>query len=70
MSGTRGPVDFVETPSHLMEYFVRDHRSLSTFAHHYVTGESVPADKVDILDRARGMFSNLEKRQQASGSES
>ena len=32
MSGTRGPVDFVETPSHIMEYFVRDWRSLKEFA--------------------------------------
>ena len=46
MSGTRGPVDFVETPSHLMENFVRDHRSLKAFAFHHITGEAVPAEKV------------------------
>ncbi len=54
-SGTRGPLDFVEFPSHLMEYFSWDERVLGKFAKHAVTG-AVDVDKARCINHlcARG----------------
>ncbi|GMH56106.1 hypothetical protein TrST_g3032 [Triparma strigata] len=68
MSGTRGPVDFVETPSHIMEYFVRDWRSLREFAVRQ-DGKVIEEKDVKEAERIKGMFKNLEKRQQTLYSE-
>ena len=63
-SGTRVMIDFVETPSTLMENFVWDHRVLSLFAKHYITGETIPAAMVQQLQRSRYQFSAVEMEQQ------
>mmetsp|Transcript_2861 Transcript_2861/g.4358 ORF Transcript_2861/g.4358 Transcript_2861/m.4358 type:complete len:707 (-) Transcript_2861:163-2283(-) len=60
LSGFRGPLDFVETPSHLMEYFAWDHRFLKLFATHYATGNTIPEDTVKRLRRSKLMFRALD----------
>ena len=44
MAGTRCVLDFVELPSILMEFFLRDHAVVSQFATHYATGKPLPED--------------------------
>jgi mitochondrial intermediate peptidase len=56
MSGIRGPFDFVEIPSHLMEYFVWDERVLQQFALHRTTGEPIPPDMISNLRDSKSMF--------------
>ena len=60
--GTRGPMDVVEIPSHLMEHLVRDGRVLHMFARHATTGESIPQAVVSTLSRRRAMFASLDRQ--------
>jgi len=53
-SGTRGALDTVEIPSHLFEYWAREWGSVSQFARHHVTGESLPKELWDRVQAARG----------------
>jgi len=64
LSGTRGPVDFVEIPSHLMEHFCWDKRVLSRFARHYQTGEPIPEKLVDSLINSKNMFAGTDGQTQ------
>jgi len=52
LSGIATEGDFVEVPSQMLEEFFRDHRLLATFAHHYETGEPIPAELVLRMNRA------------------
>ena len=52
MSGTRGPSDFMEIPSHIFELFAMDPRVLRTFARHRETGEVIPDSLVEQALRA------------------
>eukprot|EP01034_Spumella_vulgaris_P025754 gene25754-32243_t len=64
LSGTRGGVDFIEVPSHLMEYFARSPEVVSLWARHHLTGERVPQQLVrDALSR-KGDFAAIELQQQ------
>lgn len=58
-AGTRAPLDFVETPSTFMEFFVWDYRSLKEFAKHWETGETLPENDLDLLQKERNQFSGL-----------
>ncbi|KAM3576399.1 hypothetical protein VYU27_001749 [Nannochloropsis oceanica] len=60
VSGTRAPVDFVETPSHLLEYFAWDQRVLSQFAHHHKTGLPIPPELTKALRAAKREFAGLD----------
>jgi len=64
LSGTRGELDFVETPSQLMEYFCFDKRVLKLFALHHRTGEPIPDEIVAALTGARSKFQAMELQQQ------
>jgi len=66
LSGTRAAMDFVETPSHLMEYFVWDSEFLSLISQHYITGESLkPTSKrIQNLIRSRNVFRAIDVQTQ------
>ncbi len=52
ISGIATEGDFVEVPSQMLEEFFRDPSLLATFARHYQTGEPIPADLVETMNRA------------------
>lgn len=52
LSGTRVPRDFVELPSQLFEYWLATPELLNRFAVHYQTGEPIPAELVERIQRA------------------
>jgi len=60
VSGYRGPLDFVETPSNLMEKFCYDYRYLRFFAKHYMTGKPIPAEMVINIRKSKRMFHALD----------
>ena len=51
-NGTNVPRDFVELPSQFNENFLREKEFLDTFAKHYETGEVIPQDLVDKIQKA------------------
>lgn len=64
MSGTRAPMDFVETPSHLMENFVWDAQFLKILAVHPDSGEPVPDTIINKLQQSRNEFASIERQNQ------
>ncbi|HLH34890.1 MAG TPA: M3 family metallopeptidase [Alloacidobacterium sp.] len=52
VSGIATEGDFVEVPSQMLEEFFRDAKLLATFARHYETGEPIPAELVEKMNRA------------------
>ena len=64
LSGTRGPLDFVEVPSHLFEAFTTDIRCLQRWARHYATGKAPSASMLEEALAARRSFEALEASSQ------
>nr|WP_216671939.1 M3 family metallopeptidase [Corallococcus exiguus] len=64
LSGVRTEWDFVEAPSQMLEEWARDVTCLQTFAKHYQTGESLPADLVERMLAADEFGKGLFVRQQ------
>lgn len=56
VAGTRSALDFVELPSHLLEFFVRDYRVVSQFARHPRTGEPIPRDVFETAKNNEELF--------------
>jgi len=52
ISGTSVARDFVELPSQIMEHWVLEPEVLNVYAKHYQTGEVLPAEIIEKLDRA------------------
>ena len=52
ISGITMEADFGEAPSQMLEEWMRSPQVLASFAHHYKTGEPIPADLVAHMDRA------------------
>ena len=52
ISGIATEGDFVEVPSQMLEEFFRDAGLLASFAKHYQTGEPIPAELVEKMNRA------------------
>ncbi|MCX6321616.1 MAG: M3 family metallopeptidase [Bacteroidia bacterium] len=52
VSGTSVPRDFVELPSQIMEHWVLEPEVLKVYAKHYQTGEIIPVEIVEKLDKA------------------
>eukprot|EP01104_Vermistella_antarctica_P012853 TRINITY_DN3793_c1_g1_i2.p1 TRINITY_DN3793_c1_g1~~TRINITY_DN3793_c1_g1_i2.p1 ORF type:complete len:623 (+),score=126.09 TRINITY_DN3793_c1_g1_i2:2241-4109(+) len=63
-SGTRAQLDFIETPSTLMEHFAWDHRILSRFAKHHTTGQEIPKSLISTLRQSKNMFAGIDTQQQ------
>ncbi|MDP4222592.1 MAG: M3 family metallopeptidase [Bacteroidota bacterium] len=51
VSGTSVPRDFVELPSQIMEHWVLEPEVLKVYAKHYQTGEIIPSDLIEKLDK-------------------
>ncbi len=56
--------DFVEAPSQLLEEWARRPESLALFARHVETGEPIPRDLVDRMERAESVGRGLWSRRQ------
>lgn len=52
ISGINMEMDFVEAPSQMLEELIRCPQVLSSFAHHYKTGEPIPIELVTRMNRA------------------
>jgi peptidyl-dipeptidase Dcp len=52
LSGTRVPRDFVELPSQLFEHWLATPELLNRYALHYETGQPIPAELVQRIERA------------------
>ena len=52
-SGTSVPRDFVELPSQIMENWAFEPEYLNTFAKHYQTGETIPAEYIEKIVAAK-----------------
>ena len=55
LSGTRGPLDFVEVPSYLMEHFVTDPDVAVKWMKHYLKGAAMPA-ALPVLSRDLALY--------------
>jgi thimet oligopeptidase len=64
VSGVRTEWDFVEAPSQMLEEWSWDPRVLAGFARHYQTGEPIPAELVEQLERATRFGRALDMRTQ------
>jgi thimet oligopeptidase len=56
--------DAAEAPSTLMEEWIWDPRTLSTFSRHYETGEQIPVRLVEQLQRSRDFGKALDAERQ------
>ena len=52
LSGTNTPRDFVELPSQFMENYVYEPEVLKTYAFHYQTGEVIPDELIEKINKA------------------
>jgi thimet oligopeptidase len=63
-SGIRTEHDFVEAPSQMLEEWMKDPKTLQTFAKHYQTGQPVPTELVNKMRRAQDFAKGLQVRRQ------
>jgi len=52
LSGTNVPRDFVEFPSQILENWFSEPKMLQLFAKHYITGEVIPQNLIDKMEKA------------------
>jgi len=52
LSGTNTPRDFVELPSQFMENYAYEPQVLKTYAFHYQTGEVIPDELIEKINKA------------------
>jgi len=64
IGGIRTEQDFVEAPSQLLEEWCKSPAVLATFAKHYKTGEPIPANLVNQMNRANDFGKGLLVRRQ------
>ena len=57
-------MDVVEIPSHLMEYFSRDARSLRLIARHHSSGDPIPDALLANLSKSINCCSSFDRQEQ------
>lgn len=57
LSGTSVLRDFVELPSQIMENWIYEQEFLNLFAHHYETGDTLPAEYVEKIKASQNFLS-------------
>jgi Zn-dependent oligopeptidase len=57
-------MDFVETPSHVMECYVWNEEFLNIIGRHYQTGEKISAKNIENLVKSRNAFKAMEVQSQ------
>jgi len=66
LSGTNVWWDFVELPSQFMENFAYEKEFLRTFAFHYKSGEMLPDDLIERIDKSRNFLAAYSCMRQVS----
>lgn len=66
LSGTSVFWDFVELPSQILENWCFEKEALEMFAHHYETGEVLPAVYIEKIKKAANFHSGLQTLRQLS----
>jgi intermediate peptidase len=64
LAGTRGPLDLVEVPSHVMESYAWNESALSIFSRHISSGEPLPTELVQLLKQRESVGAALDFQQQ------
>ena len=64
LTGTNVARDFVELPSQMMENWAFEPEYLNTFAKHYKTGETIPAEYIDKIVAAQNFLSGYNQVRQ------
>ncbi len=64
ISGITMEADFVEAPSQMLERWMRSPLVLTSFARHYQTGEVIPAELIERMNRATAFGRGVDVEQQ------
>lgn len=64
VAGTRAALDFIETPSTLLENFIWDPTVIQSFAKHYISRDSIPINLINKMALSRHLFAGLNMQQQ------
>ena len=57
-------MDLMEVPSHVVERFASAPSTLGVFARHHLSGQPIPADLAQQLQRSQKMFEAITIQQQ------
>ncbi|MGV4415285.1 M3 family metallopeptidase [Chryseobacterium sp. T1] len=64
LSGTSVKWDFVELPSQFLENFCYEPEFLKTFAKHYLTGETLPDEKIEKIEQSKNFMEGYQTMRQ------